>query len=571
MKKTKILTALILTLLLFATLSVTAFAADAEKTSGNYKYVVLEDGTIEISEYIGAQSTVNLPENIDGKIVSALGDELFRRVDTVKKVVVPDSVVTMGRTFYMSEVESIQLGKALKEIDKNAFYCSWSLKEILVPEDNQYFTSVNGILYNKAKTRLVCVPSGKEMATFTIPGGVKSIGSLAIRDVKIKELIIPSTVTKIEEYAITTKGVKSLIIPGSVEVIEENGIHFCSELKELKFEEGNLKEICQGAVSSCKDLEKLIIPSSVKSIGSLPGCDALKEYVIAKSNKNFSSQEGVLFNKNKTLLLDYAPGKTESFYAVPDTVTTITEWAFYGASKLKTLYLHDSVKKIGDYAYGYSGISKIYFEGTKSQYPRSKANSTWDAKVSYNCHLYSPVKNLKATQTIKTVTLSWDSVKGVEGYRVYKYNSDTKKYEYLKTTKETSLKISDLKAGTKYRFKVRAYIKADTTVYGPYSGVLATATRTKTPSITDIYSKTKGKAVVKWSNVSGETGFQLYYATSKNGDFKKVKSYEANKLAGSKTKLTSKKNYYFKVRAYTKTASGTVYSLWSDVRSVKIK
>ncbi|MBQ8028332.1 MAG: fibronectin type III domain-containing protein, partial [Clostridia bacterium] len=65
--------------------------------------------------------------------------------------------------------------------------------------------------------------------------------------------------------------------------------------------------------------------------------------------------------------------------------------------------------------------------------------------------------------------------------------------------------------------------------------------------------------------------YQVYYSTKKSSGFKKVASYKTNVTKGSKSKLKSGKTYYFKVRAYKKTASGTVYSSWSSVKSVKIK
>ena len=64
---------------------------------------------------------------------------------------------------------------------------------------------------------------------------------------------------------------------------------------------------------------------------------------------------------------------------------------------------------------------------------------------------------------------------------------------------------------------------------------------------------------------------KLTLTISKDGTYKKVNSYKANKLSGSKSKLKSGKKYYFKVRAYKKTSSGTVYSSWSSIKSVKIK
>lgn len=185
----------------------------------------------------------------------------------------------------------------------------------------------------------------------------------------------------------------------------------------------------------------------------------------------------------------------------------------------------------------------------------------------------------KATGSISAVTstsaikLTWKKVTGADGYRIYQYNTKTKKWEKIKTITSgstVSYKVKELKAGTKYKFRVKAYTKDDGTIWGKNSATFETATKCKTPSI-KVTSTAKGKAVVAWSNVAGESGYQVYYSTKKDGEYKKVKNYSANTVKGSKSKLKSGKKYYFKVRAYTKTSSGVVYSAWSSVKSVKVK
>lgn len=161
---------------------------------------------------------------------------------------------------------------------------------------------------------------------------------------------------------------------------------------------------------------------------------------------------------------------------------------------------------------------------------------------------------------------------GVSGYRVYQLDSDSGKYKHIASvTKGTSYKVSKLSAGTTYKFKIRAYKKDDGTIWGDYSSEFATATKTKTPTLKVSASSTKGKAVAKWSNVSGETGFQLFYSSKSSGGFKKVKTYSKNVLEGSKTGLTSGKTYYFKVRAYKKVDGKYIYSSFSSVKSIKVK
>ena len=179
-------------------------------------------------------------------------------------------------------------------------------------------------------------------------------------------------------------------------------------------------------------------------------------------------------------------------------------------------------------------------------------------------------RKITASQSTSSITLKWSKVTGADGYRVYVYNTKTKKYEKLKNVKGTTLKIKDLKSGTIYKYRVRAYTKDDGTIYGSYSAVLETSTKPATPSL-KVTSTKKGVASFSWSNVAGESGYQIYYSTKKDGDYKKLASYKANTVKASKTGLKSKKTYYFKVRAYKKTDSGTVYSSWSSVKKIVIK
>ncbi len=177
---------------------------------------------------------------------------------------------------------------------------------------------------------------------------------------------------------------------------------------------------------------------------------------------------------------------------------------------------------------------------------------------------------ITATQTTSTITLKWNKVTGADGYLVYQYNKKSGKYDKLGTVTGTTYKISKLKAGTKYKFRVRAYTKDDGTIWGKVTDAFETATKPAQPNLT-VKASSSGKVSLSWTNVSGESGYQVYCSTKKDSGFKKVDSYKANVVKGSMSKLTSGKTYYFKVRAYTKTDSGTVYSSWSAVKSVKVK
>ncbi|MBR3816968.1 MAG: fibronectin type III domain-containing protein [Clostridia bacterium] len=184
--------------------------------------------------------------------------------------------------------------------------------------------------------------------------------------------------------------------------------------------------------------------------------------------------------------------------------------------------------------------------------------------------------DISATQSTSVIKLSWKASAGATGYRVYQYSPSKGKYVQIASIKTTTYrKATNLKAGTEYKFKIKPYTKLSdgTVLWGTASAEFATATECKAPAITSVASTAKSKATVKWSNVSGESGYQLYYSTKKTSGYKKVNSYAADKLAGSKTfsSSASGKTIYFKVRAYKKVNGQTIFSEWSAVKSVKLR
>ena len=183
-----------------------------------------------------------------------------------------------------------------------------------------------------------------------------------------------------------------------------------------------------------------------------------------------------------------------------------------------------------------------------------------------------PASVKSASQTTSSIKLSWSAVSGAAGYTVYRYSPSKKAYVKAGTTEGTSLTVKKLYDGTKYTFRVVAYGKTSGgKVYDSASyALLKTATKTTTPELTKV-TTTKGKATLTHTNVSGETGYTVYYSTKKDSGFKKYDNFKADTTTCSITGLTSGKTYYFKVRTYIKTDSGYVYSAWSTVKSVKVK
>lgn len=251
-----------------------------------------------------------------------------------------------------------------------------------------------------------------------------------------------------------------------------------------------------------------------------------------------------------------------------------TEYIHDGKNKTPTVTVKDAngKKLIKNTDYKISVASKRIGIG------KYTVKVTFTGKYSGTKNVYftilpgKPATVKSAAQTTSSVKLTWSKVSGAAGYTVYRYSSSKKAYVKAGTTTGTSFTVKKLYDGTKYTFKVVAYGKTSggKVYHSELYTLLKTATKTKTPVISKV-TTTKGKAVLTHTDVSGETGYTVYYSTKKDSGFKKYNNFKANTKTATVSKLTSGKTYYFKVRTYIKTDSGYVYSAWSAVKGIKVK
>ena len=113
------------------------------------------------------------------------------------------------------------------------------------------------------------------------------------------------------------------------------------------------------AFCSCTSLTEITIPDSVTEIGggAFSGCTSLAKITVSPDNKNYSSVDGVLFNKDGSELIVYPEGNGRSAYTVPDGVTSISGSVFSGCTSLTEIVIPDSVTSIGESAF--SGCTSL--------------------------------------------------------------------------------------------------------------------------------------------------------------------------------------------------------------------
>lgn len=197
--------------------------------------------------------------------------------------------------------------------------------------------------------------------------------------------------------------------------------------------------------------------------------------------------------------------------------------------------------------------------------------------ISVSVKAPAAAKGLKATKkSYNRIGLSWGKVSGAHGYNIYRYNSSSKKYQLLDCTEgatRTSYTDSSLKTGTKYSYRVKAYITVGSIdVEGAFSNTAsATPALAKTTAKLSRYGKQGIR--IKWKKVDGANGYQVRLGTNKKTT-KGKKTYTIKRgstLKKNVKNLKKGKRYYVKVRPYRNIGGKKVYGAYSSVKSIKVK
>lgn len=171
---------------------------------------------------------------------------------------------------------------------------------------------------------------------------------------------------------------------------------------------------------------------------------------------------------------------------------------------------------------------------------------------------------LKATAESATgpVTLSWGkAADDVTGYRVYRYDEDQDKYVYLKSTTSRKYTDEDVTSGKTYQYKVRCYWTiGGTNYYGNYSSVISVTTPPAKVTEVDTETRSSTYLTLNWEKVSGASGYRIYKYNTSSKAYEKVTTISKGSTVSYKiTGLTAATEYQFKVRAYKKTDTGTLW------------
>ena len=426
---------------------------------------------------------------------------------------------------------------------------------------------------------------------------------------QVKSVIIEDGVTTIGDCAFDCwDALTSVTLPDSVTTIGNQAFDDCTSLTSITIP-SSVTSIENYAFGGCVSLTSVTIPSSVTKIGNyaFAGSDAAVN--VASGNKNYSSENGVLYNKQKTVLLYGGPCK--GTFKIPNGVTSIDEGAFESCERLVGITIPKSVTHIGQYAFagcwrlrditlpssmteieegvfsdceslasitipksvtnivGYAfyacdNLTDVYYTGTAADWAKITIKGGNEDLTSATLHCAksapaAPVVRIGNSASSGKPMLTWNAVEGATSYRIYRSTSKGSGYSLLGTTTATSYTNTGAKAGTTYYYRVKACNDAG---LSPYSNVVSGQVKTVTPKpsapVVKIgNSASSGKPMLTWNAVSGATSYKVYRATSQKGTYSLLGTVTATSYTntGAKAGVT----YWYKVKAVN-SAGESAYS-----------
>ena len=611
-KKVKKLTSVILAVvMMFGILTIVPLTVSAA-TYGDFEYTLEDDYTCTITKYNGSAANVTIPSEIDGYKVLSIGNYAFYNCTSMESVTVSNSIgyIGLGAFSGCTNLKNIDIrtsGGNTIYIYDGAFYGCTSLDNVVIPGSVRFISQTTG------STFAGCT----NLKSVVIENGVTTIVQAIFENcVNLENVTIPNTVTEIYPLAfIGCTKLKSITIPRSVKTIVKSagktmGYYRDSDYNYIKIADFTIKGYKGTAAEEYAKENgfKFIAldvsdPTSVSLNKTALTLDVGKSYTLAKTVSPSNAVTSYTWRSSNTSVATVdSNGKVTAKKAGTATITVKTSNGKTATCKVTVNLPAPQITSLAntsggikiswnkvDGAYGY----RLYYKPASGGWKRFKdttATSFTDSGVSPNrtetytircidkngntisgfnstgwSKKYTPVAPTitRLSNSSKGVSVTWDKIAGVYGYRIYQKTSNG--WKRIKDTTATSFTDSAVSANQTKTYTIRCIDKNGKTVSGFNSKGWSKKYTPVAPTITRLSNTSKGVSVT-WNKIAGVYGYRLYRKYD-GGSWTKVKDTTSTSFTDSGAKKGKKVTYTVRcIDRKGKTVSGFNSKGWSITR-----
>ena len=341
--------------------------------SGDYTYIILDDGTAKIVQWCGDDALLEVPNSIDGLSVSAIGAFAFSGL-----------------------VETVSIPASVNMLEGNPFALCGLLEKVEVRGSEGHLASIDGVLFDNESLTLLCYPRAKSGMEYMVPEDTVSVGEYAfygsknlsavvlndsVEDVALSAFDGCRSLTSIRvspdnetlasiDGVLFRKSDRSLLrypeglseplyyVPDGILVIGPGAFKECRPLNEVVLPEG-VVSVGELAFDACEALERVLLPDTIENIGSSPFLDCPRLEEISVSGKGqLATVGGALVDTGASRLICLPAGCGDTVFEVPEGILSIEDRAFSCCSSLQSVSLPNSLRSIGVGVFEFCGALK---------------------------------------------------------------------------------------------------------------------------------------------------------------------------------------------------------------------
>ena len=367
------------------------YAYATEVSEDDFSYRLINEGNqIEITKYNGSNAIVEIPDTIDGKTVSSIGDSAFKNSAFLTNIVIPENVTSIGNNafdgctgitevtvnskklesignyaFRGTKITGISLPESVSRIGGAAFMNCTALTSIVIPEkvtalDSNYydgtFEGCTSLISVTLPSNLTNIPDYAfegctKLETVSLPESITALGKDMFKGcTSLSAITLPKNITKIPDGAFyNCTALRSIVVPENVMSIGNNAFDGCTGITEVIVNSKKLESIGNYAFRGTK-ITGISLPESVSRIGgaAFMNCTALTSIVIPEKVTVLNSCMTVFYFTYGTF-----EGCTSLVsVTLSSNITSISDCTFRGCTALKSIVVPESVESVGKSAFG---------------------------------------------------------------------------------------------------------------------------------------------------------------------------------------------------------------------------